>query len=678
MGPDDLLKAVEALANAVRIEIGERHAPKPRKAPGQPTPPAPRGPSAYGREALRREADAVASAPEGTRNDTLNRAAFSIGTLIGGGAIDRATAEAELMTAARSCGLSDAEARRTIASGLGSGVQQPRQRPARPGGEPLGVTLSGLERRIGPLGPASDGDATAEPEAGPVLLSCDEIECRPVEWLWPQRIAMGKLTVWAGNGGLGKSTASLDVAARVTTGAGWPDDPSATGQPGGVIVLSAEDDAADTIVPRLKAHGADLKRVKVLVAVRRRGEDGAFIEDHVNLAAHLRDIEQAIDATPACRLLVIDPVTAYLGAVDDHRNAEVRGLLAPLSAMAAKHNIAMLCLTHLNKGGGEAIHRIIGSIAWAAAARTAMAFAKDRDDDQRRLVLTVKSNIAPEAAGLAYRLVDADGVGRVEWEPDPVSLTAEDALGQKVERGARGRTALDDAKAWLLDHLADGSRPAAEVIADAKGAGISRRTLDRAKAEAYVTSVKDGLGGPWHWCLPGASLGGSKVAKDATEDCQSPEFGNLRENASESSDFPREKPKVAKSRGLATFGGNLGDLAPPGEWTPEAFATEIVGATPQVRDEVIAQAKARGVRKTEAAALLNRAVAAGVVHQHRGGPGTPRRYGTAQPADAPTEPDAQPADAPQNLNPAGAGALADHHQETAGEAAPEEGGEAWV
>ncbi|MFO0828437.1 MAG: bifunctional DNA primase/polymerase [Phycisphaerales bacterium] len=133
--PEVLIAAIEKLASSVRRELGDdpdtSGAPFPR-----PASPNPRGPSNYGREALRREAATVAATPNGARNDTLNRAAFNVGTLIGGGEVDRAHAAAELLTAARACGLPDAEAERTIASGIEAGIKQPRQRPTIGNGDP--------------------------------------------------------------------------------------------------------------------------------------------------------------------------------------------------------------------------------------------------------------------------------------------------------------------------------------------------------------------------------------------------------------------------------------------------------------------------------------------------------------------------------------------------------------
>ncbi|MFM9957267.1 MAG: DUF3987 domain-containing protein [Phycisphaerales bacterium] len=147
--PEELRSAISALADAVRRELGEgpdtAGAPVPR-----PVPTGPHGGGKYGREALRREAEMVATTPEGGRNDALNRAAFNVGTLIGGGEVDRADAESELLTAARSCGLPDEEARRTIASGIASGMKHPRS--PRPSGPPR-------KRPASPNSPAANRDA---------------------------------------------------------------------------------------------------------------------------------------------------------------------------------------------------------------------------------------------------------------------------------------------------------------------------------------------------------------------------------------------------------------------------------------------------------------------------------------------------------------------------------------
>jgi hypothetical protein len=169
--PDTLTAALEALANTVRGELGE--GPDNAGAPVPRPPPVPRRPSKYGREALRREAATVAATREGARNDALNRAAFNVGTLIGGGELDRADAEAALADAARACGLADGEAGRTIASGIDAGIQHPRQRPAKGKGR-----STRKQDRAGADAPADEQDDRDKPTQAEQLVRLALELCR--------------------------------------------------------------------------------------------------------------------------------------------------------------------------------------------------------------------------------------------------------------------------------------------------------------------------------------------------------------------------------------------------------------------------------------------------------------------------------------------------------------------
>lgn len=348
----------------------------------------------------------------------------------------------------------------------------------------------------------------AEPETpaptagGPVLIRLSDVQAKPVSWLWEGRFAVGKLTLVAGDPGLGKSFLTLDMAARVSTGAAWPDRPGVRTEPGGVVLLNAEDALDDTIRPRLDAAGADTSRIIALSAIRTVGEEGKDAVRSFDLSRDLPALEDAIRAVGNCRLAVIDPVTAYLGGTDSHKNAEIRGLLAPLGELAERHGVAV---THLNKsGGGPAIYRAMGSLAFAAAARAAWAVSKDKDDPARRLFIPIKNNIAPDTGGLGYRIEPggANGCPTVCWEPDPVHIAADDALAG--DRGEGGDGALEEAKAWLRDALANGARPAKEVKQEAESDGIKPRTLDRAKKALGLISTREGYAseGRWVWSLP--------------------------------------------------------------------------------------------------------------------------------------------------------------------------------
>lgn len=345
--------------------------------------------------------------------------------------------------------------------------------------------------------------AEIRPGGTAVVRRMADIHPEPIRWLWPGRIAIGKLATLAGNGGLGKSTVALDIAARVSTGRRFPDQPGEVdGSPANVILLSAEDDPADTIRPRLDAAGADPRRIHIVEAIRRRGS-GEGAERAFSLATDVAQLERVVEQIGGVRLIIIDPITAYCGAADDHRNAEVRGLLAPLSSLAARQGVAVVAVTHLRKGGGQAIHQVVGSIAWAAAARTGLAFSADPEDPGRRLVTTIKSNIAAEAAGLAYRIETPaeQDVGVVVWEEGVIDLSAEAALNSHTQGDC---SELSEAKAWLNAQLADGPVSAKTIQNQAREDGFSERTLKRAKAALGIKSGKIGFGNgsKWAWYRP--------------------------------------------------------------------------------------------------------------------------------------------------------------------------------
>lgn len=306
------------------------------------------------------------------------------------------------------------------------------------------------------------------------IIRLDDVKPEPIRWLWPGRIAIGKLTMIAGDPGLGKSLLTVELAAHVTTGKPWPVDGAECPQ-GAVLMLSAEDDLADTIRPRLDAAGADASSVFAMGMVREIDADGRELRRLPSMAEDVELVGRVLTRKPEIRLLTIDPVSAYLGGVDSHKNTDLRAVLAPWAELAAKHRVAVVCVSHLNKGAGAAMYRTAGSIAFVAAARAAYAVTKDKDDDRRRLVLPVKNNLGPDdAGGLAYRVKARDGVPFIEWEPEAIHVSADEALA--ADAGDH-RSATDEATEWLRDMLADGPMPAKAVQREAREAGISDKAL---------------------------------------------------------------------------------------------------------------------------------------------------------------------------------------------------------
>jgi len=319
----------------------------------------------------------------------------------------------------------------------------------------------------------------------PILIRLEDVEPQKVEWLWDNRIPLGKLSMLVGDPGLGKSFLTLYIAAQVTTGRPWADDPFKQPiQKGSVIILSAEDDVSDTIVPRLKDHEADLTRIRAIQGIT---YDDPKCEGscHFNVTKHLSALEQAIAETPETRLVVIDPLTAYMGKTDSHKNAEVRGVLAPLSALAATHQLAVVGVSHLTKNQGtKAIYRTLGSLAFTAAARAVWVVSKDRDNPNRRLLTPAKANLSIDPGGLAFSIID----GVVAFEPDRIEMTTDEALCSETDDGIG---ALEEAKNFLKECLKDEPTPSVEVFKQAKENRISERTLNRAKKALDVKSYKE-------------------------------------------------------------------------------------------------------------------------------------------------------------------------------------------
>jgi AAA domain-containing protein len=324
---------------------------------------------------------------------------------------------------------------------------------------------------------AKTSGACLQGERHLISRRASEITPRDIDFLWNGRLARGKHTCVAGEPGAGKSQLSIAIIAAITTGGEWPCGEGRAPREN-VIILNAEDDVDDTIVPRLAAAGADPYRVHIVNAVTTKDGKGQTI---FNLQADLDLLEKKIDEIGDVALVNIDPVSSYMGKTDSHKNSEVRGVLEPISEMAARKRTAILSVTHFSKSNSgtapKALHRFVGSIAFVGAPRAAFAVIEDRDNKDRMLFLHAKNNMAKPPQGLAFRLEQrlVDGLTRpvscVAWENQPVAMTANEALRSADKHEP---TAKEDAMEFLRIMLANGPVKVMDIEKEARSAGLLR------------------------------------------------------------------------------------------------------------------------------------------------------------------------------------------------------------
>jgi hypothetical protein len=407
----------------------------------------------------------------------------------------------------------------------------------------------------------------------PELVCLADVEPQAVPWLWPGRIPLGRISLLVGRPGAGKSFLTSDLAARISTAAPWPVDCYSAAPLGDTLFICAEDDPADTIVPRLVAAGADRTRIHLLKAAKLIEDDGkestvAFDLQNVGL------IRDALVRLPACKLVVVDPVGSYLGGrVDAHRDNEVRAVLAPLAQLAAERGVAVLLVCHTRKAlANYADDSTLGSRAFVGLARSVMHLMADEQDRNRKLLLPGKCNLAHSAPGLAFRI--GGNPTHLDWEPEPLEgFHADDAIGPSDRNeSARGPApaAREAAVKWLSDVLAASPLPVAEIEAQAKAAGLSKATVRRAREEMGIIPRKRTFSGGWEWGLPEPQEV-HPIAKGAPAVPRCPRGekpAHLRENRGESSgNSPPSREDVQVSDNLRTFDNGSCD---PGSRGPYA------------------------------------------------------------------------------------------------------------
>lgn len=345
-------------------------------------------------------------------------------------------------------------------------------------------------------------DLIRRDDGPPVILKArklSEVKPKRITWLWNKRIPEGKLTMIAGQPDEGKSLFTLMTAAIVSTGETWPDG-EPNGEPGKVLICAAEDDAADTIAPRLQNFGADLSMIEIIDGTcfeDAPDKDRPFMLDAVGIEGLAVQAERI-----GTKLLIIDTVSHFFGP-DLNKAQEAKQAMRPLVEYAARYGCAILGIEHMGKDRNrDPLARIMGSTGVAGQARYCWGFSKDPNDSDRIRMIRLKGNLSKCTGGLAFRcesVPDSDHP-LIEWESEPCLDSAYDAFGPiKIDPKAEN---LDDAVDFLKDELSIGALEANELYTRADDVGIKKKILQKAASVLGVIKDKNGFQGKWQWSLP--------------------------------------------------------------------------------------------------------------------------------------------------------------------------------
>jgi archaellum biogenesis ATPase FlaH len=360
----------------------------------------------------------------------------------------------------------------------------------------------------------SEANATTDNQNGVVhrakVVRMNTVEAEKIQWLWKSHIALGKISLLGGDPGKGKSIAAIDLAARTSVGDTWPDDAEAS-DAGSVLILSAEDGIEDTIKPRLDRAGADTAKVICLKAIEVYQDGKLQMERGFSLTEDIKRLSEILTQERDIRLIIIDPLSAYIGNTDANKDVQVRDALTPLVALAEEFNVAILVILHLNKAAVQAIYRVSGSVAFTAIARAVFVIADHPRDKNDRLFISLKNNLAPTASPRVFHIdpsdTDNDQRIKVVWRGSS-DLTVDEIFnvtpGRKPQ-GEDGKARLNEAKEFLREFLAGGAKLADDVKDAAKARDIAiKSTLRRAREELGIEPRKEPerFAGQWFWQLP--------------------------------------------------------------------------------------------------------------------------------------------------------------------------------
>lgn len=311
------------------------------------------------------------------------------------------------------------------------------------------------------------------------IIKMSDVQLQEIEWLWYPFIPYGKLTIIQGDPGDGKTTLVLNIAAKLSKGEGL-DENMQIAEPINIIYQTAEDGLADTVKPRLELAGADCEKIMVID------------ESEKSLSMIDKRLEEAIVKTGA-RLLILDPIQAYLGGgMDMNRANEARDMTKKLGALAEKTKCAIILIGHMNKAAGnKAAYRGMGSIDFFAVARSVLLVGRIEGEANTRAVVQIKNNLAAFGHAKAFELSESG----FQWLGD-YEITVDEVLGGIAPKANK----MEQAKK-ILRELAETQNAVQsnEAFELAEEHGISKRIMDNAKKELGIKAKK--INNAWYWEL---------------------------------------------------------------------------------------------------------------------------------------------------------------------------------
>lgn len=371
----------------------------------------------------------------------------------------------------------------------------------------------------------------------PKLIDPSTLEEKETDWLWPNKIPAGELTLLAGMPGQGKTFWSCYLSAVITNGLQWPD--GTTCRKGSVLFFLGEDSIDKTYKPRLRANGADQTKIRFLAGVElvepgREPKDTAFSMQSID------DIEEAIRLTEQrtgepVLLVVIDPIANHWGGAKENENAEVRAVLSPLNRLAERMQTAFLLIQHTGKGDKDyAQHRVLGSTGIVGQCRNVWGLYPSTEHGHR-LFAPIKANLCIDPTAVDFTIDSTEAGGQVQIVNASLNVTGDDIEAihreARFQSHGRGRKSdrSDEAEEWLTEFLAEGWKPAGSVDDPAEGsvrfeskqAGFSWRTIERVAKRLNVAKRRDLS--VWFWSLPGSESSQNSPA-ESDENSTPPKF----------------------------------------------------------------------------------------------------------------------------------------------------------